>query len=107
MTGSPLGRQRTTQLCVTFHFSNGQALREGSRNADSNIVAQAVRAMRALGHDVVYLGERRPDPGNPHPTLPRARGRVREGVSWSIVICNRIAAYCFSMIWVMLGPKSG
>ena len=32
--------------------------------ADSNIVAQAVRAMRAAGHDVVYLGERRPDPGD-------------------------------------------
>jgi predicted nuclease of predicted toxin-antitoxin system len=32
--------------------------------ADSNIVAQAVRAMRAVGHDVVYLAERRPDPGD-------------------------------------------
>ena len=26
--------------------------------ADSNIVVQAVHAMRAAGHDVVYLGER-------------------------------------------------
>ncbi|MBV8574413.1 MAG: DUF5615 family PIN-like protein [Acetobacteraceae bacterium] len=32
--------------------------------ADTNIVAAAVRAMRAVGHDVVYLGERRPDPGD-------------------------------------------
>ena len=32
--------------------------------ADSNIVAQAVRGMRALGHDVIYLAERRPDPGD-------------------------------------------
>jgi len=32
--------------------------------ADSNIVAQAVHAMRAAGHDVVYLGERPADPGD-------------------------------------------
>jgi hypothetical protein len=32
--------------------------------ADSNIVAQAVRGLRAVGHDVVYLAERRPDPGD-------------------------------------------
>jgi predicted nuclease of predicted toxin-antitoxin system len=32
--------------------------------ADSNVVAQAVRAMRAAGHDVVYVGERRADPGD-------------------------------------------
>ena len=32
--------------------------------ADANIVAQAVRAMRAAGHDVVYLGERAVDPGD-------------------------------------------
>jgi len=32
--------------------------------ADSNIVAQAVRAMRAAGHDVVYSGERSTDPGD-------------------------------------------
>jgi predicted nuclease of predicted toxin-antitoxin system len=32
--------------------------------ADSNIVAQAVRALRAAGHDVVYLGERAADPGD-------------------------------------------
>jgi predicted nuclease of predicted toxin-antitoxin system len=32
--------------------------------ADSNIVAQAVRALRAAGHDVVYLGERPADPGD-------------------------------------------
>jgi hypothetical protein len=87
-------------------------------------VAQAVRAMRVAGHDVVYLGERRPDPGDPHPTLPRVRGRVGWGLkllpkggsfsprtmiseSWFIVIYNRIAAYCFSTIWVMLRPKPG
>jgi predicted nuclease of predicted toxin-antitoxin system len=32
--------------------------------ADSNIVAQAVRAMRAAGHDVAYVGERLVDPGD-------------------------------------------
>jgi predicted nuclease of predicted toxin-antitoxin system len=32
--------------------------------ADSNIVAQAVHAMRAVGHDVVYAGERPADPGD-------------------------------------------
>jgi predicted nuclease of predicted toxin-antitoxin system len=32
--------------------------------ADSNIVAQAVRAMRDAGHDVVYAGERAVDPGD-------------------------------------------
>jgi predicted nuclease of predicted toxin-antitoxin system len=32
--------------------------------ADSNIVAQAIRAMRAAGHDVVYLGERTADSGD-------------------------------------------
>jgi predicted nuclease of predicted toxin-antitoxin system len=45
--------------------------------ADSNIVAQAVRAMRAAGHDVVYVGERRADPGD-HALLAEAvaDGRV-------------------------------
>ena len=32
--------------------------------ADSNIVAQAVRAMREAGHDVVYAAERPVDPGD-------------------------------------------
>ena len=32
--------------------------------ADTNIVAQAVRALRALGHDVIYAAERRTDPGD-------------------------------------------
>ena len=32
--------------------------------ADSNIVARAVQAMRAAGYDVVYVGERRTDPGD-------------------------------------------
>ena len=32
--------------------------------ADSNIVAQAVHAMRAAGHDVIYVGERSADPGD-------------------------------------------
>ena len=32
--------------------------------ADTNIVAQAVRAMRAAGHDVLYAGERPVDPGD-------------------------------------------
>ena len=32
--------------------------------ADSNIVAQAVRALRAAGHDVLYLGERTTDRGD-------------------------------------------
>ena len=32
--------------------------------AASNIVAQAVQAMRATGYDVVYLGERTADPGD-------------------------------------------
>jgi predicted nuclease of predicted toxin-antitoxin system len=32
--------------------------------ADSNIVAPAVRAMRDVGHDVVYIGERAGDPGD-------------------------------------------
>jgi hypothetical protein len=84
--------------------------------ADSNIVAQAVRALRAAGHDVLYLGERTTDRGDqaflaetvtegriiltklPHPPLPRERGRVREGVYSCIVICNCIAAYCFSRL---------
>jgi hypothetical protein len=39
--------------------------------ADSNIVAQAVRAMRAAGH-VVYVGERTVDPGD-HPLLAAYR----------------------------------
>ncbi len=32
--------------------------------ADTNIVAPAVRALRADGHDVVYAGERPTDPGD-------------------------------------------
>jgi predicted nuclease of predicted toxin-antitoxin system len=32
--------------------------------ADSNIVAQAIRAMRTAGYDVVYVGERPADPGD-------------------------------------------
>jgi predicted nuclease of predicted toxin-antitoxin system len=32
--------------------------------ADSNIVAQAVRAMRAIGHDVAYAAGRIADPGD-------------------------------------------
>jgi predicted nuclease of predicted toxin-antitoxin system len=32
--------------------------------ADTNIVAQAVRAMRAAGFDVVYVAERPEDPGD-------------------------------------------
>jgi predicted nuclease of predicted toxin-antitoxin system len=32
--------------------------------ADTNIVANAVQQMRAGGHDVVYVGERDPDPGD-------------------------------------------
>ena len=32
--------------------------------ADTNIVAQAVRALRDSGHDVVYAAERTPDPGD-------------------------------------------
>ena len=32
--------------------------------ADSNIVAQAVHAMRGAGHDVIYAGERSADPGD-------------------------------------------
>jgi uncharacterized protein (DUF4415 family) len=32
--------------------------------ADSNIVARAVHAMRAVGHDVVYVAERPADPGD-------------------------------------------
>lgn len=32
--------------------------------ADTNITAQAVRAMRAAGHDVTYSGERMSDPGD-------------------------------------------
>ena len=32
--------------------------------ADSNIVAQAVHAMRAVGYDVLYVGERPVDPGD-------------------------------------------
>jgi predicted nuclease of predicted toxin-antitoxin system len=32
--------------------------------ADTNIVAQAVRALRALGRDVLYVGERPADPGD-------------------------------------------
>jgi predicted nuclease of predicted toxin-antitoxin system len=39
--------------------------------ADSNIVAQAIRAMRAAGHDVVYVGERTADPGD-HALLAEA-----------------------------------
>jgi hypothetical protein len=71
--------------------------------AGPNIVAQAVRALRAAGNDGVYLGERPADPGD----LPPPRGgRVREGVSLSIVIGNRIPPYCFSTIWVMLQPNS-
>jgi uncharacterized protein with PIN domain len=79
-------------------------------------VAQAVRALRAAGYDVLYLGQRTIDPGDqaflaeavtegriiltkhPHSPLPRERGRVREGLYSCIVICNCIAANCFSMI---------
>ena len=32
--------------------------------ADTNIVAQAVRALRALGHDVIHAAERPVDPGD-------------------------------------------
>ena len=45
--------------------------------ADSNIAAQAVHALRAVGHDVVYLGERPVDPGD-HALLAEAvvEGRI-------------------------------
>lgn len=32
--------------------------------ADSNIVAPAIRALRAAGHDVIYAGERPSEPGD-------------------------------------------
>lgn len=32
--------------------------------ADTNIVAQAVRALRDNGHDVIYVAERETDPGD-------------------------------------------
>lgn len=32
--------------------------------ADTNIVAQAVRTLRAFGHDVIYAAERPADPGD-------------------------------------------
>jgi predicted nuclease of predicted toxin-antitoxin system len=32
--------------------------------ADTNIVAPAVHALRAAGHDVTYVAERSPDPGD-------------------------------------------
>jgi predicted nuclease of predicted toxin-antitoxin system len=32
--------------------------------ADSNIVTQAVRAVRDAGHDAIYIGERTADPGD-------------------------------------------
>jgi hypothetical protein len=78
--------------------------------ADSNIVAQA---MRAAGHDAVYLGERRPDPGDQALlTEAVAEGRIiltKAMISefWFIVICNRIAAYCFSTIWVDAAAEAG
>ena len=39
--------------------------------ADSNIVAHAVRVLRAAAHDVVYVGERSVDPGD-HALLAEA-----------------------------------
>ena len=44
--------------------------------ADSNIVAQAVHAMRAAGHDVVYLGERNGRSGRSGSAEAVAEGRV-------------------------------
>ena len=45
--------------------------------ADSNIVVQAVHAMRAAGHDAVYLGERTADPGDRAPLAEAvAEGRI-------------------------------
>ena len=45
--------------------------------ADFNIVAQAVHAMRAAGHDAVYLGERTADPGDRAPLAEAvAEGRI-------------------------------
>jgi predicted nuclease of predicted toxin-antitoxin system len=43
---------------------------------DTNIVAHAVTAMRAAGHDVVYVAERSPDPGDaalPHEAVAQDR----------------------------------
>jgi predicted nuclease of predicted toxin-antitoxin system len=43
---------------------------------DSNIVAHAVRALRAARHDVVYVGERSLDPGD-HALLAEAAAEDR------------------------------
>ena len=79
--------------------------------ADSNIVAQAVHAMRAAGHDVVYLGERTADPGDQALLAEAvAEGRVvltkdHDIGVWFIVIDNRTVAYCSWTIWVMRRPN--
>jgi len=45
--------------------------------ADTNITVQAVRAMRAAGHDVVYAAERHTDPGDAELLFEAAaQGRV-------------------------------
>ena len=78
--------------------------------ADSNIVAQAVHAMRAAGHDVVYLGERTADPGDQALLKLSPKGgwfspRTMISAFWFIVIDNRTVAYCCWTIWVMRRPN--
>ena len=79
--------------------------------ADSNIVAQAVHAMRVAGHDVVYLGERTADPAirlcllKLSPKGGWFSPRTMISAFWFIVIDNRTVAYCSWTIWVMRRPN--
>jgi predicted nuclease of predicted toxin-antitoxin system len=79
--------------------------------ADSNIVAQAVRDMRAAGHDVVYLSERTADPGDRAlPAEAVAEGRIiltKDHDIGMLVHRDREphCGCCFSTIWVMLRPN--
>jgi predicted nuclease of predicted toxin-antitoxin system len=75
---------------------------------DSNIVAQAVEALRAAGHDVVYLGERTADQALLAEAVDEGRIILTKdmiSVFWFIVIDNRTVAYCCWTIWLMRRPN--
>lgn len=80
--------------------------------ADSNVVAQAIRAMRAVGHDVVYVGERRAAPGD-HALLAEAvtEGRVFLTEDHEIGASGhrdrRPHSGMLLLIWAMPMPKPG
>lgn len=73
--------------------------------ADFNIVAQAVHAMRAAGHDAVYLGERTADPGD---RAPLAEAVAEGRIVVTVLVHGDLQPHCGVLLLddsVMLQPK--